>query len=116
MSINWNEFEKPSGEFTKWKPENEGDTIAGVLKSIRIATMPDGNRYPSMSITVAGVDTDVLASQVQLLRLLAEKKPQPGDTIKITYTRLEKLAGNKTMKHFTVEVKPAQPITADDIL
>ena len=116
MSINWNEFEKPTGDFNRWKPENEGDSIAGVLKSIRIATMPDGNRYPSLTITAAGVDTDVLASQVQLLRQLAEKKPQPGDTIKITYTRLEKLTGGKTMKHFAVDTKPGTPLTADDIL
>jgi len=116
MAIDWNEFDKPLGEFNRWKPENEGDAIAGVLKSMRIATMPDGKRYPSLTIVAAGVDTDVLASQVILLRQLAEKKPQPGDTIKITYTRLEKLAGGKTMKHFTVEVKPAQPVTADDLL
>lgn len=116
MSIDWNQFERPSGDFNRWKPETEGDAISGVVKQVRIATMPDGNRYPSITISKDGVDWDVLASQTQLLRLLAEKKPQPGDTISIVFTRLEKLAGSKTLKHFTVEVTRGKPTTADDII
>jgi hypothetical protein len=116
MSIDWNQFERPSGDFNRWKPENEGDTISGIVKTLRIATMPDGNRYPSLTITSNGTDFDLLASQTQLLRLLAEKKPQPGDTITITHTRVEKLAGGKTMKHFTVEVTRGKPTSADDII
>jgi hypothetical protein len=73
MSIDWNQFERPSGDFNRWKPETEGDSISGVVKAIRIATMPDGNRYPSLSVSKGGLDYDVLASQMQLLKLLAEK-------------------------------------------
>jgi hypothetical protein len=116
MSIDWNQFERASGDFNRWKPENEGDTISGVIKTVRVATMPDGNRYPSLTIASNGVDYDVLASQTQLLRLLAEKKPQPGDTVKISFTRTEKLAGGKTMKHFTVDVTKGKPTSADDII
>lgn len=116
MSIDWNQFERPSGDFNRWKPENEGDKINGVVKTVRIATMPDGNRYPSITIASNGIDYDVLASQTQLLRLLAEKKPQPGDTITIEFTRLEKLAGSKTLKHFNVEITRGKPTTADDII
>jgi hypothetical protein len=116
MSIDWNQFERPSGDFNRWKPETEGDSISGVVKAIRIATMPDGNRYPSLSISKGGLDYDVLASQMQLLKLLAEKKPAIGDTITITHTRVEKLAAGKTMKHFTVEVTRGKPTTADDII
>lgn len=116
MSIDWNQFERPSGDFNRWKPETEGDKISGIVKVVRIATMPDGNRYPSLTITSQGVDYEVLASQTQLLRILAEKKPQPGDTISITFVRLEKLAGSKTLKHFTVEVTRGKPTTAEDII
>ncbi len=116
MSIDWNQFERPSGDFNRWKPENEGDKINGIVKVVRIATMPDGNRYPSLTISSEGVDYDVLASQTQLLRLLAEKKPQPGDTITIEFTRLEKLQGSKTLKHFKVDVKRGKPVTNDDLI
>jgi len=116
MSIDWNQFERQTGDFNKWKPETEGDKITGVVKSVRIATMPDGNKYPSLAIVVDGVDFDVLASQVQLLRLLAEKKPTVGDTITIEYTRLEKLTAGKTMKHFNVTVVAGKQNTADDII
>jgi len=117
MTIDWNQFDRPAGDFPdRWKPENEGDEIAGVVKSVRIATMPDGNRYPSLTINVSGVEREVLASQTQLLRLLAEKKPQPGDLVHIKFTRVEKLAGGKTMKHFVVDVSKAKQNTADDII
>jgi hypothetical protein len=116
MTINWQEFDKPVGDFNRWKPENEGDKITGVVKSVRIATMPDGNRYPSITISSNGTDYDVLASQTLLLRLLAEKQPQPGDTIAIHYTRLEKLVAGKTMKHFHLEVIKGKPTTAEDII
>lgn len=118
MNIDWNQFERPSsGEFPdRWKPENEGDKITGTVKSVRIATMPDGNRYPSLTIVSSGVEREVLASQVQLLRLLAEKKPQPGDSITIAFVRVEKLAAGKTMKHFTVEISKGKQTTADDLI
>lgn len=116
MSINWQDFEKPSGDFNKWKPENEGDTISGVITALRIATMPDGNKYPAFTIDVNGVATELLASQTQLLRILAEKKPAVGDTITITHTRVEKLAGNKTLKHFEVTVAKGKPVGTDDLI
>jgi hypothetical protein len=117
MSINWSEYERPSnGEYLKWKPETEGDAIEGTITALRIATMPDGNRYPSLTINKGGDNYDVLASQTQLLRLLAEKKPEVGDTISIKFTRTEKLAGNKTLKHFEVNVTKGKPISADDLV
>lgn len=116
MSIDWNQFERASGDFNRWKPEKEGDEISGIIKTVRIATMPDGNRYPSLTISTGGIDYDVLASQTQLLRLLAEKKPQPGDLITIKHTRVERLAGGKTMKHFTVEIVKGKQTDANDII
>jgi hypothetical protein len=116
MSINWQDFAKPTGDFNKWKPENEGDAIAGVITGLRVATMPDGNKYPSFTIDVNGVATEVLASQTQLLRILAEKKPAVGDTISITFTRLEKLQGSKTLKHFDVTVTKGKTVEADDLV
>lgn len=117
MSINWSEFERPSGgDYLRWKPETEGDAITGTITTVRIATMPDGNKYPSLTINSNGDNYDVLASQTQLLRLLAEKKPVAGDKISIKFTRTEKLAGNKTLKHFEVEVTKADPINADELI
>ena len=78
--------------------------------------MPDGNKYPSLTIDVAGDKFEVLVSQTQLLRLVAEKKPNVGDTITIKFTRVEKLAGNKTLKHFEVIVVKGKPIDTDDLV
>lgn len=117
MSINWEDFERPaSGDYNRWKPENEGDQIKGTITTIRIATMPDGNKYPSLTIDVAGDKFEMLASQTQLLRILAEKKPTVGDTIDIKFTKTEKLAGNKTLKHFEVTVTKATALTAEEII
>jgi hypothetical protein len=116
MDINWSDFERPSGDFNKWKPENEGDTITGKITALRVATMPDGNKYPSLTVNSNGDSYDILASQTQLLRLLAEHKPTVGDTITITHTRVEKLAGNKTLKHFDVKVVRGKKVDADDLI
>lgn len=117
MSINWQEFEKPTGgDYNRWKPEAEGDRISGIITTIRVATMPDGNKYPSLTVDVAGDKFEVLASQSQLLRLMAEAKPNVGDTITIVHTRLEKLAGNKTLKHFEIEVIKAKALDSDDLI
>jgi hypothetical protein len=114
MTLDWTAFERPS-DFNRWKPETEGDSIAGKIKSMRVATMPDGSKYPSLTIISNGDDFEVLASQTQLLRLLAEKKPEVGDTIAITYTKLERLNAGKTMKHFTVEVSKGKTVDPNDI-
>jgi hypothetical protein len=39
-----------------------------------------------------------------------------GDTITITHTTVEKLAGGKTLKHFDVEIKGAVVTADEDIL
>jgi hypothetical protein len=117
MSINWQDFERPSGgDYNRWKPETEGDSIGGKIVAIRIATMPDGNKYPSLTISKGGDNYEVLASQTQLLRLLAEKKPAVGDDISITFARTEKLAGNKTLKHFEVKITAGKPVNADELI
>ena len=46
----------------------------------------------------------VTAGQVRLKALLAEKRPEVGDTLTITHTGIEKRAGGKTLKLWTVEV------------
>ena len=118
MSINWNDFKKTEGDFPeRWKPENIGDTVTGKITSIRVATMPDGNQYPSLTLATATGERELLASQSRLLAMLAEKQPRIGDTITITHTDVEKLAGGKTLKHFDVTVgSGAAPVAAEDIL
>ena len=119
MSINWNDFKKnETGDFPeRWRPENIGDTVTGKITSIRVATMPDGNQYPSLALKTENGERELLASQTRLLALLAEKQPRVGDTITITHTSMEKLAGGKTLKHFEVVVNAgAAPVAAEDII
>lgn len=109
MSINWDNFKRPdTGDFPeRWRPETAGDTIHGKITTIRVATMPDGNTYPSLTIDVGGVHREVLASQAMLLQRLAAIQPKVGDTITIVFTQIEKLAGGKTLKHFNVTIDAA---------
>jgi hypothetical protein len=113
MSINWDNFKRPeSGDFPeRWRPETAGDKISGKIQAIRIATMPDGNQYPSLTLDVNGVQREVLASQSMLLQRLAALQPNLGDVITIEFTQMEKLAGGKTLKHFTITVDSATPRT-----
>lgn len=117
MSINWDNYKRPeSGDFPeRWRPETVGDSIGGKITSIRIATMPDGNTYPSLTLDVDGVQREILASQSMLLQRLASMQPKIGDTINIEFTQLEKLAGGKTLKHFVVTVDSA-PTRTESII
>lgn len=102
MSI-WDEFRQADDRF---KFENPGDSIAGTITGLRIATMPDNTRLPQLTIKRDdGTEASVLASQAQLQRKLAALDPQAGQRIAIAFTHVEQLQGGKTMKHFDVAVK-----------
>lgn len=102
MSI-WDEFRSAD---ERWKPENPGDSIAGTLIGLRVATMPDGTRIPQLVIRKDDTtEVSVLASQSQLQRKLAALDPQPGSRIAISYTHVEQMQGGRTLKHFDVAVK-----------
>jgi len=108
-NIDWEQFQKPAaGDYPeRWRPENEGDTVTGKIKQIRIATMPDGQQYPSIMVDTAEGEREILASQAMLLRLFANQQPKVGDTITIVHTSVEKLSGGRTLKHFDLTVEPA---------
>ena len=117
MSINWDNFKRPeSGDFPeRWRPETAGDSIGGKIVAMRVATMPDGNTYPSLTLDNNGVQREVLASQSMLLQRLAALQPKVGDTITIEFTQIEKLAGGKTLKHFNVTIDSA-PTRTESII
>lgn len=113
MSINWDNFKRPeSGDYpARWRPETAGDKISGKITGLRVATMPDGNTYPSLTLDCNGTQAEVLASQSMLLQRLAALQPKVGDTITIEFTQIEKLAGGKTLKHFNVTIDSSAPRT-----
>lgn len=103
MSI-WDEFRHAEN---RWKPEEKGDEIAGTIVSIRVRQWDDGGRSPELLLRAdTGEEVSVTANQVQLQRKLAERAPNVGDWVKITYLGLEKLQGGKTLKHFDVDHTP----------
>lgn len=115
MSINWDNFKRTEGDYPdRWKPENPGDSISGRIAGIRVATMPDGNQYPSITLDTSSGQREVLASQSQLLQKMAAAQPSIGDTLTIRFTEIEKLNGGKTLKHFDVAV--TKPDTGNTIL
>lgn len=102
MSI-WDEPEfRDGGEYVKF--ENVGDTITGTIVAIRAMTWEDGTKSPQIILDCEGIERTVTAGQVRLKAALAEKRPEAGDFISITFTSLEKRSGGKTLKHFDVVV------------
>jgi hypothetical protein len=107
MSI-WDEPEfRDGGEYVKF--ENVGDTITGTIVAIRAMTWEDGTKSPQIILDCDGTERTVTAGQVRLKAALAEKRPEAGDVISITFTSLEKRSGGKTLKHFDVVVAGAAP-------
>jgi hypothetical protein len=120
MSI-WDDPElQISDDYVKF--ENPGDTITGIITAILIHRFDD-KAVPQVIVkTPDGRDRTITGGQARLKALLAEKRPEVGDTITITMTNIEKRNGGKTLKHFELEVggagtAPAAPATspADDV-
>lgn len=106
-TIDWGEFQGSSGDWQKFRFEAAGDSIAGEITELRIATMPDGTRMPALTIkTEDGTEWSLLASQVGLQRALSTQRPATGDTIAIVYTGDgEAKPGKSAPKLFEVVVK-----------
>lgn len=119
MTYNWDEF-KNTGDFVSFK--EVGDQIVGVIKAIRTGHDFNGNPCPELIVTDdEGEDRTVTAGQVLLKTALAEKAPQVGDRIRITYSGIgDAKPGKAPAKQFTVDVKPngkpapKAPVATDD--
>lgn len=105
MSI-WDDPElHVSDDYVKF--ENPGDTITGTITALRIHKFDD-KAVPQVIVrTNDGRDRIITGGQARLKALLAEKRPDVGDTITVTMTNVEKRAGGKTLKHFEVDVNRA---------
>ena len=109
MSI-WDDPElKINSDYIKF--ENPGDTASGIIVAIRAHKFDDGNVVPQIILNTADGEKTVTAGQMQLKAMLADKRPNVGDTITITFTEVEKRSGGKTLKKFDVQVG-AQHATA----
>jgi hypothetical protein len=109
MSI-WDDAElRVGGTFVKF--DTPGDTVCGVINAIRKHRFDDGSVAPQILLTddTTGEERTISAGQVRLKAALAEQRPEVGDRITITFTRQERRAGGKTLKHFEVKLTRAQP-------
>jgi hypothetical protein len=86
------------------KFEKEGDTVTGTVVNISAHKWDDGSVSPQILLDTADGQQTVTAGQVRLKALLAEKRPEVGDGLTITMVGVEKRAGGKTLKLWTVDV------------
>lgn len=91
-----------SSEYVKF--ENVGDTVSGTVINITAHKWDDGSVSPQILLSTVDGQQTVTAGQVRLKAMLADKRPEVGDLLKITLTGVEKRAGGKTLKLWDVEV------------
>lgn len=105
MSI-WDDPElQVSDDYVKF--DNIGDTITGTVTGLRIHRFDD-KPVPQVTLkTPEGRERTITGGQARLKALLAEKRPEVGDTLTVTMIDIEKRAGGKTLKHFEVTVGKA---------
>jgi hypothetical protein len=92
------------------KFEEPGDTVVGEVLDIRIHHWNDGTTSPQLLLLVDGEEKSLTAGQYQLKAKLAELRPQVGDTIRVVFDGIEKRAGGKTLKLFSLDVKRANGV------
>ena len=106
MSYNWEEFTN-NGDFVSFK--EVGDSVVGIIKSIRTGKDFNQNPCPELILDVDGEERTVTAGQVLLKAALAEKAPQVGDKVRIVYSGIgDAKPGKAPAKQFTVDVKTAE--------
>jgi len=109
MVFDYNKY-RNTGDYFKF--EEVGDQIVGVVKLVREGRTFNGEPCPELVLETTGEDGSVdektvTASQVRLKAALAEKRPQEGDKVRITYSHVgEASPGKAPPKEFTVDVKP----------
>lgn len=91
-----------SSEYVKF--ENVGDTVSGTVINITAHKWDDGSVSPQILLQTGEGQQTVTAGQVRLKAMLADKRPEVGDLLKITLTGVEKRAGGKTLKLWDVDV------------
>jgi len=91
-------------EFFSWKDKPAGTNITGRVLSIGIHTWDDGKPCPQFVLEVDGEEVGLTVSQIGLKRLMAEQRPEVGDTISVTLTSVEPRPGGKTLKHYDLQV------------
>ena len=110
MSI-WDDPDmKVADDYIKF--DSVGATVTGRIIASRIHRWDDGTASPQLLLDVDGEEKSLTAGQVRLKAALAEKRPEPGDTITVTLTDIEKRSGGKTLKHFDVQVIRAGGVVA----
>ena len=86
------------------KFENPGDSVTGTVINISAHKWDDGSVSPQILLQTADGQQTVTAGQVRLKAMLAERRPEVGDTLTITHTEVEKRAGGKTLKLWDVDI------------
>ena len=101
---------KIATDFVKFT--DPGDSVVGEILSIRIHRWDDGSTSPQLMLLVDGEEKSLTAGQYQLKAKLAELRPQVGDTIRVVFDGIEKRAGGKTLKLFSLDVKRANGVAS----
>lgn len=97
-----------------------GDGVTGVVTNVGKHVWEDGKVSIKLNIRTTDGDRTLTAGQVKLKALIAEQRPEVGDSVDIKLSQIEKRAGGKTLKHFTMTTTrgdgtvPPAPETAED--
>ena len=103
MSSIWDEPSmKSSDDYVKF--DAPGDTVTGRIISVRAHTFDDGKVAAQILLDTATGERTLSAGQMKLKAALAEQRPEAGDTLTVTFTKVEPRSGGKTLKHFDVTV------------
>lgn len=95
------------------KFEKVGDSLKAVILKIGKKEWPDGKTDPQLLVRTKDGERTLTAGQARLKAQLVELRPQVGDGLSITLTKIEPRGGGKTLKHFDVQViKPGQQAQA----
>lgn len=106
---------KISSDFVKF--EHPGETVTGKIVDIRRHQWEDGSVAPQLFLQLAdGTEKTLTAGQLGLKAALTEQRPEPGDTVTITFVGVESRTGGRTLKKWKLDVTRAgSPMTVGPV-
>lgn len=104
MSL-WDDPELVSDAATYVKLERVGDGFEGTITALGTQTWDDGKKDPQFTIvTDEGTELVWTAGLTKAKQRLKELRPEVGDRIAVRLTQIQKLTGNRTLKHVDIDV------------
>ena len=106
---------EPSDQPEKWRPQNPGDEILGILRRIDTRTDPSGREYQIASLELEDRSLVNVSVTAVIRSEFEEQAVQIGDGVRLIFQGVQKTRSGTTYKRFDVFCASGSTTTSEEI-